>query len=160
MCWELKVWLTVKQLPQVFQSARATKLLCDDHKTSITCNNKHLFLMCLRSSADQGWAWLTLAHVSVGWLGALFHLSLILLLGLESCLAMLTMTFSWLWQKNKGASRNTQALSRLLWAYAWSSHGDTCISLCWPDQVTAKLRGREYCPTTVGRHCRVSRQRE
>ena len=49
--------------------------------------------MCLGSSANLGSAWLTLAHVSVGWPGALFHLSLILLLGAESCRATLTKTF-------------------------------------------------------------------
>ena len=32
-----------------------------------------------------GSAWLTLAYVSVGWLGALFHFSLLILLGAESC---------------------------------------------------------------------------
>lgn len=44
--------------------------------------------------------------------GALFHMSLILLLRPENCLATLAVTFSWLWQKYKGASRNTYSLSR------------------------------------------------
>lgn len=51
-------------------------------------SHKLLFLMCLRGSADLGWAWLTLAHVSISQMGALFYMSLFLLLGRESCLAM------------------------------------------------------------------------